>query len=256
MSAVAKNAPVRVVKYGGSVLRDRESLSRVAAHAASVAATGARTIAVVSAFHGRTDALLAVAARFGGPAARLGDAPTDLLVATGELEAVAATALALRERGADARALAPHELGVRTHVGADGVRVFDVERSRLRAHLRPGRVVVVPGFLGVAADFGRVTTLGRGGSDLTAVVLADAFGAACAEFVKDVPGLFSADPHAHEDAAHLPFATYAEARALVGDGVRGLMPLALLEAERRGVRLVLGSLDDARTTVVGPRGEA
>jgi aspartate kinase len=226
-------------------------VARAAAHAADLAAT-APLVVVVSALHGRTDELLARGERLLGRTPRLGARASDLLVAAGEIEATAAFALALEARGVVARPLAPHELGLRTRPGPDGPVVFAAETTRLRRFLAKGDVLVIPGFVAVAADFGRVTTLGRGGSDWTAVLLAAALGAPAAEFVKDVPGLFAADPRRDATATHLPFASYAEARALARNGARCLMARAVDEAERRGVRLRLGSLDDPRSTLVGP----
>ena len=244
----------RVVKYGGSVLRDADGVARAAEHAAGIARTDVPLVVVVSALFGRTEELLARGADYAGGPISLGETATDLLTAVGELEAVAAFTLALGRLGVAARPLSPHELGLRTVRGKDddGARVFDVERSRLLRKLRIGRVLVVPGFLGTTADFGRITTLGRGGSDLTAVALAEAAGARTAEFVKDVPGLFDVDPRTDARAIHLPHATYAEARALVRGGARCLMPRAVEEAERRGIRLQLCALNDPRSTTVGP----
>ena len=244
----------RVVKYGGSVLRDADGVARAAEHAARIARTGVPLVVVVSALHGRTEELLARGAVYAGGPIRLGDPGPDLLAAVGELEAVAAFALALGRLGVAARPLSPHELGLRTvrEAGAEESRVFDVERSILAPKLRAGRVLVAPGFLGTTAEFGRIATLGRGGSDLTAVLLADVLGARAAEFVKDVPGLFDVDPRTDARAVHLPHASYAEARALVRDGARCLMPRAVEEAERRRVRLQLCALNDPRSTTVGP----
>lgn len=233
-----------IQKYGGSVLTDDRSVARAADSIALTVADGSRVVAVVSALASVTNALHD---RGCAASPTPGDDAFDLLLATGELQSVALLTLALRARGIDAAALTPWQLGITTDDHAGDARIMRVDPQPVRSHLASSRVVVAPGFVGVTAD-GRVTTLGRGGSDLTAMALADALSADVCEFFKDVPGYFSADPALVREAVHRPAVTVAEALELSRHGCRFLQDRALEWAASCRAVIRIRALDDPRAT--------
>ena len=228
-----------VVKLGGSVLTDEGAFARAARFLRDRLreAPGERYVAVVSAQEGWTDGLERQArAICSNPSHRA----LDLLWSTGEIRSVALLTLHLEAMGVRVVALNIAETGLRP-AGTPGGRIaFD--GGRLRAALAECEVVVVPGFLGTNAE-GTIVTLGRGGSDLTAVLLAAGLGAARCELVKDVPGYFSADPHRDGAAVHLPALTYAEALELADRGCDLVQRNAIEAAERAGIPVVVRDLD-------------
>jgi aspartate kinase len=236
-------------KYGGSVLVGLGAVVRVAEHVRDAVRGGRRVIAVVSALRGETDAL----AREGRAVAREPDpAALDLLLSTGETRSAALLALALRDLGVRASAVNPLQAGLVTD-GAHGEgTLLGVNPLPIRAALAGAEALVVPGFVGRAAG-DHLTTLGRGGSDLTAVALAGALGAEACGFVKDVPGYFTADPNESPDAEHLPLLDVEEARAFAAAGCGLLQDRALDLAAELGVPLLIESLDDPRSTRIEMR---
>jgi aspartate kinase len=234
-------ARIDILKIGGSVLRSDQAYRRVAAAIGGwlLETPGVRLVVIVSARHGVTDALLATArdlAEDPDPAA------LDLLWSTGEVRSAALLALALHAAGIDAVAANVHQAGIVTGGGAPGVRPL-----RLRALAARHDVVVVPGFLARTAGDGLVT-LGRGGSDLSAVLLAAGLGADRCTLIKDVAGYFSADPHVEPGARHLPRLTYDEALEKAAGGC-GLVQRQALEAARdAGLPLAVRALQDPRVT--------
>jgi aspartate kinase len=251
---------VSVVKLGGSVLVDVPAY-RAAADALTARAAARpdeRLVVVVSAREGVTDALSALARTL---TRRPKQRALDLLWSTGEIESVALLTIALQDAGADALGLNVHELGLRfcdvvpepsTGVvpGFSRGPIF-LHGDRVRAAVRDHQIVVVPGFIATDDD-GAIVSLGRGGSDLTAVLLAAELGAAC-ELVKDVPGYFSADPNRDPAATPLPALTYDDALAMAEKGCDLVQPRALEAAARAAVALVVRSLADqvGRTIVAG-----
>ena len=175
-------------------------------------------------------------------------AALDLLWSTGELRSVALLALALHALGVRAVGVNVHQTGI----VADGrAAAFRFRPLRLRAVLDSTDVVVAPGFLArLAGD--AVASLGRGGSDLTAVLLAAGLRARRCELIKDVPGYFSADPNLHRDATHLPAVSWDEALRLAEGGCELVQAAAIQEARTHALPLVVRGLGgDGRTTVVG-----
>lgn len=239
-----------VIKVGGSVLTDIAAYRRVARCLATrlVGDRSATLLVVVSAQEGMTDALLRLA-RTIAPAP---DAATlDLLWSTGEQQSVALLTLALRHAGVRSIGLGTHELGLRARRRPDGTQDVRLGRGAVPWALTRHRAVVVPGF--VALDrHGRVRSLGRGGSDLSAVVLARDLGAGRCEFIKDVPGYFTADPRAAADARPIPALDHADALAMAAAGCDLVQPAALAAAAQAGLPLLVRGLDAARPgTVVG-----
>jgi homoserine dehydrogenase len=232
------------LKFGSSVLASPEHLANAVHEIYRWWREGKRVVAVVSAIGSTTDRLLAEAKRL---SARPDEEATAELLATGEAESVALLKLALAKAGIPASALDAARLGVRTRgplLDADPVAL---DADALHAHLRQRPVLVVPGFVG-RHDDGRLSLLGRGGSDLTALFLAARLGAEC-RLLKDVPGLFEWDP-ASDGPAPRRFATISFADALELDGAI-LQKKALAFAQSRGLSFLVGRCAAARQTLVG-----
>lgn len=195
---------VLVQKYGGTSLAGPDRLRHVSERVATAQRAGRGTVVVVSARGDTTDRLLDLAAEAGGPhAASRAARETDQLLATGEYASAALLALALDRLGVPAVSLTGPQAGLRV-VGRHGAGMIDrIDTARLRRELTAERVVVVGGFQGVNAD-GDVVTLGRGGSDTTAVALAAVLGARRCEIYTDVEGVCTADPRIVASARTLP----------------------------------------------------
>ena len=239
-----------VVKLGGSVLAGAKTYRRAARFLRNrlEAAPGDRYVAVVSARAGATDALERTAR---GVVPAPSPRSLDLLWSTGEIRSVALLTLHLEALGIRAAGLDVHATGLR--VGSAGEVALDA--GRLHAALDGNQVAVVPGFLATNAEL-EIVTLGRGGSDLTAVLLAAGLGASRCELVKDAPGYFSADPHREPTARHLPALTFAETLALADAGCDLVQRQAIEAAAHAGIPLVVRSLDEsAPASVVSAGGQ-
>jgi len=238
-----------VVKFGGSVLTDSAAYRPVAQFLAKRidGSSEEQIVAVVSAQEGLTDTLERVARDI----KQEPNASTlDLLWHTGELRSVALLTLHLEALGVPAVGLNVHETGLRAWP-KDGVRRnFHVLCESLLETLRRCSVVVVPGFFAVTREE-TIVSLGRGGSDLVAVLLAEALGASACELVKDVSGYYTDDPHTYRKAQPLPFLSYAQAIAMAKRGC-GLVQKEALEAgTAAGLAIIVRNLaDDAPRTIV------
>jgi len=240
-----------VLKLGGSVLRDDPSFSRAAdfLRRRLESRSDERLVVIVSAPYGMTDALLAEATSV---IANPDRQALDLLWATGELRSVALLTLHLQRLGVDAAPFNVHQTGL---VGEKLVST-PFERSsadprsvgfrplRLLAALARTRVVIVPGFLGVSAG-GTITSLGRGGSDLTAVLLATGIRADACELIKDVPGYFTADPHRDAEARPIHDLSIEDAIRMADAGCDLVQRGALAAAAAACLHLVIRSMDAA-----------
>lgn len=239
----ARGSSLAVLKVGGSVLAGAGTYRTVARAVAGRLhqEPGTRLLVVVSAELGTTDALLAAARDLEEqPDAAL----LDLLWSTGELRATALLALALKGEGVRATSANVHQAGL--VATADGATLRPL---RLLALLAGADVVVTPGFL-ARGDGDAIVSLGRGGSDLSAVLLAAGLGAGCCELIKDVPGYFTADPRLSADSAHIPALTYDAALSLAEAGCPLVQRAAIAAARDAGLRLVVRTLGDARSTEV------
>lgn len=241
---------ISVIKIGGSVLTGSTAYRRTAAFiAARLCETpGDRLVVVVSAEHGTTDALLDTARNI---VAEPDPATLDLLWSTGETRAAALLVFWLHAIGVRAAAVNVHQAGLvePDDTGAPGRS--HLRALRLRCVLAHHDVVVAPGFLARGAG-DSVVSLGRGGSDLTAVLLAAGLGAARCELVKDVPGYFSADPNEDPSAQQLPTIEIDRAIAMAEAGCELVQRDALEAARERRLPLVVRSLDGPCATVVEP----
>jgi aspartate kinase len=233
------SARLSVLKVGGSVLRDDASYAATARFLQTRLALNQdeRLVVIVSAQYGTTDYLQAEAQIIANDPSQ--DA-LDLLWSTGELRSVAILALHLQKIGVSAAPFNVHQTGLI----ADRLNGTTVRPLRLLAALAHARIVIVPGFLGVSAG-GTITSLGRGGSDLTAVLLAAAVRANACELIKDVPGYFTADPHRRADARPIHDLTIDEALRMADAGCDLVQRAALAAAAAAGLPLVIRSMDAA-----------
>ena len=236
--------PIAVVKIGGSILRNGPAYRRAASFLRNRyhAAPDERLIVVVSAQGGTTDALERTAKQI-IPSPRA--ATLDLLWSTGELRSVALLTLHLQALGVRATGLNIHEAGLivaQNGRGRTGDRIR-LDRERLVGVLTDHSVAVVPGFF--ATDgLHSVVSLGRGGSDLTAVLLAAGLRASRCELIKDVPGYFTSDPHRNASALPVPFLTFEHALQLADEGCDLVQRQALEAAARYDLPLVVRSLNE------------
>jgi aspartate kinase len=242
-----------IVKFGGSSLADPGRIRRAAAMLLAERRRGLRPVAVVSAPADCTDDLLKLAALAGGK--RLSPRETDALMASGEQISAALVALALQAEGAEAVSLTGAQAGLRTDGNFSAAAVKAVDARRLKRELASGRIPVVAGFQGVTAA-GDVTTLGRGGSDLSAVVLARALKAARCEFRTDVKGIYTAHPAIVPAARKIKAISYDEVIALAGLGTEVRQLRAVEYAREHGIPLHLRSSfhDEAGTLVTAGGG--
>ncbi|ORW22258.1 aspartate kinase [Mycolicibacter nonchromogenicus] len=218
-----------VQKYGGSSVADADRVRRVAERIVATKRAGNEVVVVCSAMGDTTDDLLDLAQQVcSSPPAR----ELDMLLTAGERISNALVAMAIEELGCNARSFTGSQAGVIT-TGAHGkAKIIDVTPGRLQAALGEDQVVLVAGFQGVSQDTKDVTTLGRGGSDTTAVALAAALKADVCEIYTDVDGIFSADPRIVPNAKRLDTVTFEEMLELAACGAKVLM-LRCVEYARR-----------------------
>lgn len=222
-----------VQKYGGSSLAEDEQLRAVAQRIARTRQDGHGIVAVVSAMGDTTSRLLAHAGRLNAnPEHR----ELDMLLAAGEQKSASLLCLALQDLGLDAIALTGAQAGVRTCSAHLNARIRSVEPKRMREALASGQIVVVAGFQGTSPS-GDITTLGRGGSDTTAVAIAAALSATRCEIYSDVDGVYTADPRVVPDAARLRMLSLVEMKALAHHGAGVLNERAIDYALAHGVSI-------------------
>ena len=267
-SRSGSGARIVVDKFGGSVLRRAEDIAAAVDAVASQRAAGERPVVVVSAFEGVTDAILQAAAVLipnAGPGVFQGAREPDSLLAretdralsTGEALSAALFALGLQARGIRARSFSGAEAGIRTAAAHLGAEVRRVLPRRLREALAEEMVPVVAGFQGIGSH-GELTTLGRGGTDLSAVVLAVALRADRCELFKDTGGILEADPLLVPNARHLASVDAFQLELLAEAGAEVVHPVAVRRARRGKLRMVVRAVGDGPMTVVrsGRRGES
>ncbi len=237
-----------VQKYGGTSLATTERIVQVAQRIARSHEDGVQVLVVVSAMGGTTDELLALASRISArPPAR----ELDMLLTVGERVSMALLSMALHELGHAAVSYTGSQSGIITDTHHADARILEVRATRLEESLSQGRIVIVAGFQGVSAER-EVTTLGRGGSDTTAVALAAALGAKRCEICTDVEGVCSADPRRVPRARVLSALGYDEMLELAAHGAQVLHPRCVEIARRFNVPLVVrSSFEDSKGTVIG-----
>ena len=241
------SSPIVVMKFGGTSVADAERLKRAAGRIVRKVDEGNRVVAVLSARGKETDRLIA-------DALEVSEHPDpremDMLLSTGERVSCALCAMAINDLGHRAISLTGSQAGIVTDTSHTKARILDVRADRIRQALDEDAIVLVAGFQGVSTAKD-VTTLGRGGSDTTAVALAAAVDADVCEIYTDVAGVFSADPRIVPDARKLPVVSFEEMLEMSAAGA-GVLQLRSVEyARNHGVRIhCRSSFDDAPGTVV------
>lgn len=238
---------ITVQKYGGSSVADRHKLRHVARRIVEGRRDGRAIVVVVSAMGDTTDDLLDLAR---GLSANPSHRELDMLLSAGERISTALLALAVQEQGVDAISLTGEQSGIVTSPHHFDAEIENVEPERVRRELAAGRVVIVAGFQGVSPE-GETTTLGRGGSDTSAVALAAALDAERCEIFSDVDGVFTADPRIVERSSPLDVIDYEEMLELARHGATVLNTEAVELARELGVTLRAAStFSDAPGTIV------
>jgi len=218
-----------VQKYGGSSVADAESMKRVASRIVATKKAGNQVVVVVSAMGDTTDELIDLANQITPiPEGR----ELDMLLTAGERISMALLAMAIKNLGHEALSFTGSQAGVITTSAHGRARIIDVTPSRIREALDEGAIAIVAGFQGISQDTKDVTTLGRGGSDTTAVALAAALDADVCEIYTDVDGVFSADPRVVPSARKLKTVTYEEMLELAAAGAK-VLHLRCVEYARR-----------------------
>ncbi|MEY4899542.1 MAG: hypothetical protein RL294_1353 [Actinomycetota bacterium] len=243
-----------VQKFGGSSVADAESIMRVARRIVATRESGHDVVVAVSAMGDTTDELVDLAHQ-------ITDAPDprelDMLLTTGERISMALLAMAIKSLGQEARSYTGSQAGMMTTAQHGSARIVDVSPDRIREALDDGAIAIVAGFQGFNRDSKDITTLGRGGSDTTAVALAAALGAQVCEIYTDVDGVFTADPRIVPKAHKVDRVTFEEMLELAAAGAKVLHIRAVEYARRHGVTIhVRSSFSDTEGTfVIADRGE-
>jgi len=236
-----------VQKYGGTSVGNPERINACAERVARWRAQGHDLVVVVSAMSGETDRLIKLAKQVHGePPAR----ELDVLLATGEQTTIALLAMALENKGVPARSYTGHQVHILTDNAHGKARILEIDHARVRGDLQKGRVVVVAGFQGADED-GNITTLGRGGSDTTAVAMAAALTADECQIYTDVDGVYTTDPRIVPEARRLDRITVEEMLEMASLGAKVLQIRSVEFAGKYKVPLrVLSSFDDGAGTLI------
>jgi aspartate kinase len=237
-----------VMKFGGTSVADAQRIIDAAKRMVRAREDGHPVVAVLSARGETTDQLVEMAHEIShDPHPR----EMDMLLSTGERISCALCAMALNDLGTQAISLSGSQAGIVTDASHTKARIVDVRADRIRAGLEDGNIVLVAGFQGVSTASRDVTTLGRGGSDTTAVALAAALGAQVCEIYTDVDGVFSADPRIVADARKLPVLSFEEMLEMSASGAKVLQLRSVEYARNYGVRIhVRPSFGDGSGTLV------
>ena len=241
------------MKFGGTSVADAERIKRAASRIVKQREAGRRVVAVLSARGKTTDELIAMAEEVSpNPDPR----EMDMLLSTGERISCALCAMAINDLGHRAISLTGSQAGIVTDESHTKALIIDVRADRIRAALEEDQIVLVAGFQGVSQNARNVTTLGRGGSDTSAVAVAAALGAQVCEIYTDVAGVYSADPRIVPDARKLDVVSFEEMLEMAASGA-GVLQLRSVEyARNHGVRIhCRSSFEDGPGTVVVPEGE-
>jgi aspartate kinase len=256
MTAIAR--PIIVQKYGGSSVADVDKIGKVADRVVATRRHGADVVVVVSAMGKATDGLLALAQKAAAWEGASADPPRrelDMLLTTGERVSMALLSIAIHARGFEAISFTGSQSGILTNDRHFDARIIEVRPHRIEDELARGRIVIVAGYQGMSYKR-EITTLGRGGSDTTAVALAAALSAERCEIYSDVDGVYSADPRAVPDASHLPELSHEMLQEMAEHGAKVVCAQAVEWARRAGIAIYARStfdpVDDAapRQTIV------
>jgi aspartate kinase len=247
---VSTEREIVVMKFGGTSVAGADDIRRAARRIVAAREGGKRVVAVLSARGKTTDELAAMA---GEVSERPDPRELDMLLSVGERISCALCAMAINDLGHRAISLTGSQAGIVTDSSHTKARILDVRAERIREALGEDRIVLVAGFQGVSTESRDVTTLGRGGSDTTAVALAAALGAGVCEIYTDVAGVFSADPRIVPDARKLPIVSFEEMLEMAASGAGVLQLRAVEYARNHGIRVHCRSSfeDGAGTLVLG-----
>ena len=242
-----------VQKYGGSSVGTVERIQAVAQRVQATVAIGHSVVVVVSSMGKTTDGLVKLAADITDQPSRR---EMDMLLSTGEQVSIALLTMALQALGQEAISLTGAQVGIVTEAEHTRARILEIKTERLQRHLKEGKVIVVAGFQGISetSDL-EITTLGRGGSDTSAVALAAALQAETCEIYTDVPGILTTDPRLVPEAQLMDEITSDEMLELASLGAKVLHPRAVEIARNYGVTLVVRSswTNQPGTRVISPR---
>ena len=236
-----------VQKYGGTSVGDLERIENVAKRVAKTKKAGNDVIVVVSAMSGETNKLIEYAHHFSkNPSPR----EMDLLLSAGERVTSALLAIALKEMGHDAIALTGRQAGIYTDSIHTSARIDKIDTDTMEKHVKEGKIVVVAGFQGITPD-GNVSTLGRGGSDLSAVAIAGAMDADLCEIYTDVDGVYTTDPRIERKARKIDKISYDEMLEFASMGAKVLQNRSVELAKKLNVNLVTrSSFNDNEGTLI------
>jgi aspartate kinase len=245
--------PIIVQKYGGTSVASVERIQAVADRVVAAREAGNDVVVVVSAMGHTTDELLAMA----GEIAPVPDPrELDMLLTAGERIAMSLLGIAINARGCRAASYTGSQAGIMTDHQHGKAKIVEIRPKRILEALEGGNVVVLAGFQGLSVSQYEITTLGRGGSDLTAVAMAAAVGADVCEIYTDVQGVFTTDPRRVPNARKLRVVSYDEMLEMAAAGANVLQPRSVEYARRHGVRLhVRSAFDDAPGTWVQEVGD-
>jgi aspartate kinase len=250
--ATARSTDVVVMKFGGTSVADTEKIKEVARRLVRAREAGRRVVGVLSAMGDTTDELIRLAHEISPqPHPR----EHDMLISVGERISNALCAMAVHDLGHEAISLTGSQAGIVTDTVHGKAKIAEVRATRINDALDGGKIVLVAGFQGVSADSHDVTTLGRGGSDATAVALAAALGGAC-EIFTDVEGVFTADPRIVPNALKLKTISYEEMLELAASGARVMMARSIEIARRYVVPIhVRAAHGDSEGTWIAEEGD-
>lgn len=238
---------VIVQKFGGTSVGSLKRIEAVADQIIKTKQQGHQVVAVLSAMSGETNRLTELAKGLDeNPSPR----ELDMLLASGEQVSISLLAIALIKRGFSAVSLLAHQIGLRTNNRFNKARIIDIDNKRMLTELQQGHIVIVAGFQGVD-DEGNITTLGRGGSDTSAVAIASALQAKECQIFTDVDGIYTTDPRITSDAQKLPQVSFDEMLEMASSGAKVLQTRSVEFAGKHNMPLrVLSSFEQGSGTVI------
>jgi aspartate kinase len=247
--AAAPERDLVVMKFGGSSVADTDKIKAVARRLVAAREAGHRVVGVLSAMGHTTDELIALAHQ-------ISDLPQpreyDMLISVGERISNALCAMAVHDLGHEAISLTGSQAGIVTDTVHGKAKIVDIRAQRIHEALAEEKIVLVAGFQGISTTTNDVTTLGRGGSDTTAVALAAALGADTCDIFTDVEGVFTADPRLVPDALKLPSVTYEEMLEMSASGAKVMALRSIEFARSYGVRIrVRSTFGEGEGTWIG-----
>ena len=236
-----------VQKYGGSSVADAERIRNVARRIAATRDKGEQVVVVVSAMGDTTDELIELARQV---STQPSERELDVLLSTGEIVSSTLLAMALRDMGYEAISLTGAQAGIKTDTAHSRARILKIDPKRMVGELNKGNIVIVAGFQGIS-EGEDITTLGRGGSDTTAVALAASLGTEVCQIYTDVEGVYTADPRLVPEARHLTEIGYEEMLELASYGAKVIHPRAVELGELFNIPiLVASSFTDSPGTLI------